>query len=292
MADATSEIVRGSPATLIWRDGNITVVVDPGHGKKRAKQLAKKLRGSEEVLYIVTHYHSDHLNALAEGLRRDIPGRVVVPELDAPAVVDPLLRVTMTFGLPLHPESPLLSFKPLPVEPDALIRPGDVVNGLRIIALPGHTPGQIGVATPDGILYAADSVFGDRVLSRYAVPYHLDPCVAMESLRTIEEYASKGYAIQPSHGPLVRGDEATSMVEANRRAVGAFLERVEECLGEPRTLDSLARCSLKGSPPPGAGLALLVSTAVRGAIACLHRQGLVEARPAGPGVVEWFLARR
>jgi len=287
-----SEIVKGSPSTLVWWCEGEIVVVDPGHGRKRAKQLLRKLREpGGRIVFLVTHYHSDHLNALGQGLLDSLGSKAVVaaPRLDAPGIRDPLVRVAMTFGYPLPAGSPLLSFEPLPSRVDVELDPPVGLGGLEVVPLPGHTPGQVGVVTSDGVLYAADAIFGSRVLERYAVPYHLDPCRALESLDTLERYAREGYTVQPSHGPSARGEEALSMVEANRSAIKGLLERVENCLETPRTLDSLARCAVPGEPPGAPGLALLVQTAVRGALACLHARGRVSARPVGPGLVEWVL---
>ncbi|WP_062661432.1 MBL fold metallo-hydrolase [Aeropyrum camini] len=58
-------LLKGSPSTLLYKHGDTVFLVDPGHGKKRAKQLSKaveKLGG--EAVAIVTHFHSDHFSTL------------------------------------------------------------------------------------------------------------------------------------------------------------------------------------------------------------------------------------
>ncbi len=277
-------------------DGTV-YVVDPGHGRKRAKQLAKKLRGSGSVVIVVTHHHSDHHAAIAEGLADALTGagtslRVLAPEADAPAVADPRLRVLATFSYPLDPSSPLLPFRAPGVRVDEAYSPPASVGPLEAVPLPGHTLGQAGILAPDGTLYAADALFGERVLERYGAPYHLDPCVALESLGVIEGMLPRLEAVQPSHGPLTPAPEAQGLIDANRGAIQALLNLILEETGrEP--LDSgeiAARAASRLGAVPEPGMLMLIEATVRGSLACLSRQGLVEARVEA-GRLAWRAVR-
>ena len=58
---------------------------------------------------------------------------------------------------------------------DVVIKPGQKTLdfcGARfgIIELPGHTPGQIGIITPDDVLYVADALMGQVILDTAKLP--------------------------------------------------------------------------------------------------------------------------
>ena len=283
-----SLLLKGSPSTLFHVDGDTVYIIDPGHGRKRAKQIRKeveKLKASR-VVAVVTHYHSDHIAGLAEGLDVD---EVIAPSRDAPAIRDPLLRTSITFGLPLRSGDPLLLFKAPSVRVDTTIEPGGRIGGLEILDLSGHTPGQIGVLTPSGVLYAADSLFGPRVLDTYGVPYHLDPCMAADSLRRLLDMIDGVEALVPSHGPVARGEEARRLVEANLARVEEAWDRLLGILREPASIGEAAAAlarhyGVEATP----GLLLLLETAVRGYIAC--RRSEVEAVTSDRGVL-WRASR-
>lgn len=280
--ECSSSIVKGSPATLIVSCGGEVYVVDPGHGRKRAKQIRREIlkRDPSRVTFLVTHFHSDHHTSLSEGLLDSLGVQVVVvsPRADAPAVRDPLIRVTLTFGYPLPQDSSLLTYDPLPVRVDSELDPPVRLGPLEVIPLPGHTPGQAGVAAPDGTFYAADSLFGERVLARFGAPYHFNPCQALETLEWIRDNLGKFDALQPSHGPLLKAAGAEALVESNIDAVSRLLDHAMEALEKRYTLDEATRHVAKSMGAPGdPGLLLLIQATVRGALACLHSRGKADA---------------
>jgi len=279
-------LVRGSPSSLLVETGEGLIIVDPGHGGGKVKSLKKALAG-REALAVVTHYHSDHFEVLSRG---KLPvARVAAPRLDAPGVEHPEYRLGMTFGYPLDPGDPFLVFPAPPVRVDMVFEPGSRIWGLETVPLPGHTPGQAGIVTPGGVLYAGDALFGDKVLERYALPYHRDTCRALETLEALDPYRYE--AIVPGHGPVVSGDAARGLVDKNIASLKLALDRVVEALSEPASLEALARRLLGDAPPAGSvGLYMLLEQSLRGMLLCLARRGLVEAVLEG-GFVVWRRAR-
>jgi len=222
--------VRGSPSTLVTvdpEDRRHGVIVDPGHGGKRRRQLSKTVReaGIEAYDVVLTHYHSDHL-AIVPRLQ---PVMVYAPRNDAPMVEDPRLRILVTFGRLIPPGHPILPFDAPGVQVDRAFEPGDRVASLDTIPLPGHTLGQAGVYTPDGVLYLGDAAFGDRVLAGYGIPYHVDIDEALRTLYAIrDDYAPEASRIVFSHGPLLGKREMLGLLEENirhhERVVNMILE--------------------------------------------------------------------
>jgi len=276
--DGSTFLLRGSPQALLYLEGDTRVlyVVDPGQGGGRVKALARAVRelAPERVVAVVTHFHSDHLEVLSRG--RPSFDEVLVPRGDEAGAADPRARLAMTFGYPLEPGDYELFSLPFPaprVEYTGVYEPGQRVGPLETLPLPGHTPGHAGVATPDGVLYAGDAIFGTRVLERYALPYHRDPCTALESLDSIAGYSPN--VLVPGHGPPVKGQEALELVNLNKARIAGMLESVEAAIGEgPATVGEVLAAAAGGvdaSTPPG--LAMLLEQTVRGALACLARRG-------------------
>lgn len=275
-------LVRGSPSTLIYTDGPTAYIVDPGHGSKRHKELRSALRrlGASRARVLVTHYHSDHHGILASG-KLEVE-EVAAPPGDAPLIRDPRLRVIATFGYPLSPESELLTFGAPATRVDSEVT--GYWGPLKLLELPGHTLGQVGVETPDGVLYVADALFGPRVLERYSAPYHVDPCLALETLQSLSERLGDYRLVVPGHGPMEPGSRAVETTRVNADSVGGLLKLIASLAEEGTTPARV----LKRLPPSGdAGLALLVEQTIRGGIACLEARGILKAEYT-EGEVVWY----
>ncbi len=273
-------LYKGSPATLFYKDEESNVyIIDPGQGSKRVKELKSMLNklNPKKTIALITHYHSDHIAVLGEGFSVD---EIAVSETDAPAVRDPSLRALLTFGYLLNYEDDILPFKAKAINPTILINTNQTNFGpLQLIQLPGHTQGQLGIITPDGVLYTADSLFGDKVLSKYGIPYHQYPCKSVESLKLILNLLPKVEVIVPSHGPVVKSSEASQLIESNIKKITEIEEEIEELLKEPMCLSSITQklTSIYKSEEPSIGVYLLAENTIRGYISCLRQQGIIEA---------------
>ncbi len=281
---------RGSPSTLFYVDSEIIYIIDPGQGDDRPRQLRRDLEKlpKKEVAVFLTHYHSDHLSALEK--LQEVKS-IAISSVDAPMARTPELRVAMTFTYPLNPQDSILSFHgPAVGVTDELPVTSNRYGPLTLVPLPGHTDGQMGVMTPDGVLYAGDSLFGDRVLSKYGVPYHRVPCMALESLKRLEDLASKAELIVPSHGPVVRAGDAVGLIEANMQRISDAMSALEEALQRPSGTSELVSILLKKYRPEelSADVIMLLEATVKGYIRCLREGGKVEALASDAGIA-WKL---
>ncbi len=269
-------VERGSPSTVIYVQGDTAYLIDPGQGEDRPKRLQKALRdlGAGRAVVLLTHYHSDHVEAV-EPLS---PVEVVASARDAPMVRDPELRVLSTFNYPLQPGDQLLPFRAAPVRVTRELRDEERSYGpIEVVQLPGHTEGHIGLSTPDGVLHAGDSLFGDRVLQKYGVPYHRLPCDSMDSLERLSSIASRYEFIVPGHGPIVRGQEAGPLIELNLGALRSLVEGVEEALRRPSDVRDVVQHVVRARPEASwtPDNLMLLEASVKGVIRCLRARGLV-----------------
>ncbi len=85
------------------------------------------------------------------------------------------------------------------VEPDVALRDGDTIDGLRVLHVPGHTPGSIVLARDDGVVFSGDALLADR-RGRVLPPNPrlcLDPAQAAASA---EKIAALHDRLLPGHG--------------------------------------------------------------------------------------------
>ncbi len=263
--------VRGSPSTLVVLDGERGYVVDPGSSRERGKDMRKALErlGVRRVEVVLTHGHPDHVLAL----RTLKPERVYATGYEAVATGSLAFRNWSSFSFPFHRQSDILLFRAGEEEVTDVIKAGDRVGPLETVPLPGHTYGQIGVYV-DGLLYAADSVFGDRLLRKVGVPFFQDHRLALETMRGLTRYE----CLVVSHGPVVRGEEVKELVEQNVKWLGMLEEIVRKLIVRPLGVDELTLSVLRElgaetSPP----YLMLAATTVRSILAMLYDGG--EAEP-------------
>ncbi len=278
-------LIPGSPNTLYYAEGR-GLLVDPGIGEGRGEALAEMLGGRVDV--VLTHGHTDHL-AAAPSVARSVAAHrlcvTLVESMDA--------RKALVYGGLVSD-----SFASMPRVELRVFHAFDwgeeLAPGVYTVALPGHTPGHTGVLfEEEGVVAVGDALVGEMVLKRYGLPYALDAKRWVESLGVIEGLVERGYTLVPGHGPVLRGDRALRVIEANREAVLRAKGLVEELVSTPRSLDELAVLvtrSVAGRSPSPRSVALNRVT-VSSILAWLEDEGRVEPVVEGNRVA-WRLARR
>lgn len=94
-----------------------------------------------------------------------------------------------------------------PITVDGTLEPGETLRGLEVVAIPGHTPGQIALwHRADGLLLTSDAFFNvSESPSLDPVPgMTADTQAARESLAVLQATGVEDLA--PTHGPAILGD--------------------------------------------------------------------------------------
>ncbi len=148
---------------------------------------------------LITHAHQDHFGSLAvlqerTGARtyahyRDAPiirGEIPIPR-PSPQSLQGMNRLLASARSPLA--------TPRRAEVDCELHDADVLNevapGLRVVDLPGHSPGQVGFWLPDQrLMFCGDALMCIKRIERLRLPFASSTPDMAEAKRSIQKLAS------------------------------------------------------------------------------------------------------
>jgi glyoxylase-like metal-dependent hydrolase (beta-lactamase superfamily II) len=151
--------VEGNAYVVVTDDGLLQVDSGlPGNARRICRFIEEMGHDPGEVHDIVlTHYDGDHVGSAA-ALKARTGARVCIHEADAPVLTreqKPGERMPLFVRILYR-----LLMKPL--TPDRLLHDGDMVGGLRVMHIPGHTPGSIALVRDDGVVFSGDALLCDK----------------------------------------------------------------------------------------------------------------------------------
>lgn len=176
------------------------LVVDTG-ALPYAPEFARLLRQFQPDAVLVTHAHVDHAGGAFMAARLGLP--VLAHPLEHAQLTGMRHELPYPAGMPgmgaiisrLHPKVPAGTL--------SAVNAGQDVLGWEVVALPGHSHGQIGLLR-NGVLIAADAVLSapdGKGGMRAALPhasYNADHAQALQTLKRIAEMDLR--LILPGHG--------------------------------------------------------------------------------------------
>jgi glyoxylase-like metal-dependent hydrolase (beta-lactamase superfamily II) len=179
-----------------------------------------------------THAHGDHCGG-NRYLQQATGCEIYASSLEAAFMANPLM---IPYGL--YSASPIKALKNKFLMPEAsrvdhLVVEGDLVineTSFRLLALPGHSLGQLGMITPDGVLFAGDSLISREKLSEFPFLYVADVGKQLESLDKLRQLDAEYVFL--SHGGLQ--DNIAELIDVNYRTLMGIVECTLELLTQPR----------------------------------------------------------
>ena len=221
---------------LVEEAGEVTVVDAgvPGLYRDLMNELAAMGRSIDDVRAVVlTHGHSDHIG-FAERIRHDHGVPVRVHELDAALARGEVANPSAGMGerklgsllrfLVWGARRGALRLKTIAeVETFGSEATLDVPGALRVIHVPGHTPGNAALHAPAiGALFAGDtlstmSVTTGRIGPQVAA-FSADPAAALASLARLERIEAEW--LLPGHGAPWTDGVAAAVAAARTVGIG------------------------------------------------------------------------
>ena len=190
---------------------------------------------------ICSHAHFDHIENSRQ-LQETYGAQLVMTALDAGLVHDGLSLKACFYSHTVQDNEVYCG--QMVCRADQILSPGakeaEVCGVIfKLFPLPGHAASHMGIETPDGVMYLADSLFGPRELEWEKLFYMLDWTRALETMEWIRKLPYKDKAYVLAHQGIVR-EEIASLAEKNLRQMKEGLEEMRNlCQGE-NTLEELA----------------------------------------------------
>ena len=152
--------VRVANVYLVAIDDGLLLVDTgmPGNAKRIVAFMESIGRQAADLRYVVlTHCDLDHIGSVA-ALKEMTGARVAIHELDGPVLSG---EQRPPKGGPLGAVLSRL-FRIRHVVPDLLLKDGDVVGGLKVMHVPGHTAGSLVLSREDGVVFSGDALLSDK----------------------------------------------------------------------------------------------------------------------------------
>lgn len=223
-------------------DDRYCVVMDTGNDDGTGRKILKALEseGLEVNIIINTHSHADHFGGNRFLVRRT-GAEVMATRIEAAIISNPYLEPFYLYSA--HPlkklQNKFLMGKESRV--DRIIEPGELDLGpekLEILDLKGHSPGQIGIATPDGVLVTADAFFSSNIVDKYKLLYFTNLKDTIDTLNMLKEVDYEYYL--PCHGDC--STEIKGEIEVNLRAIHETMDLLKQKLVHPMTREEIIAC--------------------------------------------------
>jgi len=218
VVDSVGWIPGGFVNIYTYREGEETYLIDTGFSRT-AKPIVRAFRKANVPLarvgkVLLTHHHLDHMGGAAYLLENaSVP--LACHADDAP-FVDGRTKPRMPLMMRLFVRT-----CPAPVA--IVLKDGDRVGPLRVVHVPGHTPGEVAFYHPARkILFSGDSVVERKgQLTLPAAKYAANLGQAVQSLDRLR--ALDVEVLLPGHGVPVTKGVASLLDDLIQRAPSQFL---------------------------------------------------------------------
>ena len=241
LSDRVHAVTGAVNCAIVDAGDGRAVLVDSGQDKDYGKRIRRALEALDLRLaaIVATHSHADHFGGNAYLLRQFPDVEVLAPAIEANLIRAPYLEPVYLF----HGARPLpeltgkwLQAEPSPVHHEVEAGTLELAGAsLTLLDTRGHAHRQLSVQV-DGVLLAADAVFGSETLERYPLPFAQD---VEGQLAAFDVVAACGAdVVLPGHGEPT--DDLPALAERNRTAVLTAADAVVRACDGGGTEDVLA----------------------------------------------------
>ncbi|HBG4644567.1 MBL fold metallo-hydrolase [Clostridioides difficile] len=283
MAKLTLEHIKGNTYYIplptivgVYVDGKDAILIDSGNNKDTARQVLRLLEEHNLIpkLIINTHSNADHIGGNAY-LKNQTKCKIATTKIEGYFTENPILESAFLYGG--YPSKALKNKFLLAKESevDYIIPPnGKIVDTeLEAISLPGHYFEMIGVRTPDNVLFVADSLTPENIITKYHFFFLLDIDSQFKTLEKLRMLEADFFV--PSHS--VKTTDIKSLININKKKMEEIIDNIKKVCYEPVMIDEVIEkmCDLY-NVKLDANQYVLVGSTIRSYITYLYENNMVE----------------
>lgn len=270
-----------SPANVgMFIQDNNAILIDSGNDKEAGRQILKILKEKNLNLSLIinTHSNADHIGG-NEFLQKRTECRIAATAMEAALTEHPELESTILNGGFPHTRlrNKFLLAKASKVT-DTILNSGPVLNtSLNAFPLPGHFLDMIAVQTPDSVLFTADSVISEQILSKYHIHFLYDVRAHFETLEMLRNREDNLFV--PSHGKPAEQTEFRALIDFNEHKIKENIDVVlNSAFSEITSEEILTRVLNHYGIEINANQYVLIFSTVRSILSYLLDEKLVDVK--------------
>jgi len=281
LAEGTWVIQGGANIGVIAHEGRC-LIIDSGMDKDTGRDILNSLKklGLTPTALLVTHAHADHFGG-AHYLVRQTGLKVYATRVEASVMAGPILEPLYLFSGAQPPRE--LQHKFLlakPCQADVILTGNEhSVDSipLEVIALPGHSTEQVGVAFGK-TLFVGDAFLTPEILDKHRIPFYTDIQAGLTTLSGLKTQTASFQHIVAGHGEIYTSTEqANRVIDYTIERLESILEQVRAYLAEGegrRTADVLSVvASSQGATITALPQHMLYNTTIQAALSALYARG-------------------
>jgi glyoxylase-like metal-dependent hydrolase (beta-lactamase superfamily II) len=115
------------------------------------------------------------------------------------------------------------------------LTPEDLPDGLKVVALPGHSFDMVGFQTTDNVIYLADCLSSKETLEKYQISFIYDVAAYLDTLEMVKRLNAKMFV--PAHAQ-VTADIAT-LAQINIDKVHEIADKILVICKKPTIMENI-----------------------------------------------------
>lgn len=281
LQEQTWVLQGGANIGVIAHDGRC-LIIDSGIDKDVGRDILNQVKklGLTPTALLVTHAHADHFGG-AHYLVRQTGLAVYATRVEASVMAGPILEPLYLFSgaqPPREMQHKFLLAKPCPAD---VILSGEEQSiddiPTHVIALPGHSSEQVGVAFGD-TLFVGDAFLTPEILDKHRIPFYTDVQAGLLTLAALKDRVLAFKQIVAGHGEVyTSAEQAGKAIQYTIDRLESILQHIRDALstGEARPAADIFKvvADTQGAQAQSLSQYMLYNTTVQSGLSTLYARG-------------------